>query len=93
MNTEHWPDVVADRLVQLYSEAFGGKENGRYRISAKIVREMAGRRRLHEDNVRDLSRALYQKDFVLIDLDSFFVIMSVNAFTNYRRANAEGAGK
>ncbi len=89
--TADWPERVSDRLVRLYGEAFGGKDGGRYRISAKILREMAGRRRLYEDDIRNLARALYEKDHVLIDLDTFFVVMSVNAFTNYRRVSADGA--
>ena len=73
----------------LYSKAFGGKENGRYRISAKLVRDLAGRRRLYEDDIRELSRAMLERGFVLIDMDSFLVVMSANTFVNYRRANEE----
>lgn len=80
---------VADRLCHLYDRPFGGKESGRFRVAAKLVREMAGRRRLYEDDVRDLARAMLERGYVLIDMDSFFVVMSVNTFTNYRRANEE----
>ncbi len=79
----------ADRLAALYNESFGGKETGRYRIAAKLVRALAGRRRLYEDDVRNLSRALLERGFVLIDMESFFVVMSANTFVNYRRANEE----
>jgi hypothetical protein len=80
---------VADRLCRLYDRPFGGKESGRFRVASKLVREMAGRRRLYEDDVRDLARAMLERGYVLIDMDSFFVVMSVNTFTNYRRANEE----
>ena len=81
--------LAADQLAVLYSKAFGGKENGRYRISAKLVRDLAGRRRLYEDDIRELSRAMLERGFVLIDMDSFLVVMSANTFVNYRRANEE----
>lgn len=82
-------DAVADRLADLYSRAFGGKKNGRYRIAGKLVRRLAGRRRLYEDDIRDLTRALGERGYVLIDMDSFFVVMSANTFVNYRRANED----
>lgn len=82
-----WTSCAADTLAALYDRKFGGKDSGRYRIPAKLVRTAAGRRRLYEDDVRALTRALFERGFVLIDLDSFFVVMSANAFVNYRRAN------
>ena len=80
---------TAEKLAHLYSQSFGGKSNGRYRIAAKLVRQLMGRRRLYEDDVRALGRALFERGFVLIDMESFFVVMSANTFVNYRRANEE----
>ena len=82
-------DVVADRLAVLYGRAFGGKPDGRYRIAARLVRDLAGRRRLYEDDVRMLGRAMIERGYVLIDMDSFFVVMSASTFVNYRRANED----
>ena len=79
--------AVADRLADLYNDAFGGKPKGRYRIAVKLVRDLAGRRRLYEDDIRELTRAMLERGYVLIDMDSFFVVMAVNTFVNYRRAN------
>ena len=81
-----WLPVAADRLAQLYDEQFGGKERGRYRISAKLLRALADRRRLYEDDIRKLARALFERGYVLIDMDSFYVVMSSNSFVNYRRS-------
>ncbi len=82
-------DQVADRLAALYGREFGGKSSGRYRIPQKLLREMCGRRRLYEDDMTALSRALLERGFVLIDMDSFFVIMSANSFVNYRRVGKD----
>jgi hypothetical protein len=81
--------VVADRLAEMSNESFGGKSKGRYRIAEKLVRTLAGRRRLYEDDIRALSRALLERGFVLVDMDSFFVVMGANTFVNYRRANED----
>lgn len=80
---------IAERLCAFYEREFGGKRSGRYRISAKLMRELAGRRRLYEDDTRMIARALLERGFVLIDMDVFFVVMSANAFVNYRRANED----
>lgn len=82
-------DAAADRLGALYGEAFAGKRNGRYRISAKLVRRLMRRRRLYEDEIRGLSRALYERGYLLLDLDSYFVVLSTGIFGNYRRVNEE----
>ena len=81
--------VVSERLAELYERPFGGKQKGRYRIAAKLVRELAGRRRLYEDDVRELTRSMLERGYVLIDMESFFVVMSANTFVNYRRANED----
>ena len=92
MDYDDWIDHTADCLADLYDRKFGGKNGGRYRISAKLVRQAAKRRRLYEDDMRQLSRCLLEKGYVLIDMDVFFVVMSTNSFTNYRRANEEVLG-
>ncbi|MCH9809493.1 MAG: hypothetical protein K0U74_17365 [Alphaproteobacteria bacterium] len=82
-------DQVAERLCELYGEPFGGKDKGRFRIAAKLVRSLAGRRRLYEDDIKQLTRAMLERGYVLIDMDGFFVVLSANTFVNYRRANDE----
>ncbi|NOD62440.1 MULTISPECIES: hypothetical protein [unclassified Ruegeria] len=82
-----WISMTAARLAELYDQDFGGKPNGRYRIPDKLVRRIAGRRRLYETDIRALSVALFELGYVLIDMDTFYVVMSANSFVNYRRAN------
>ena len=84
-----WIGSTADRLCALYDKEFGGKKSGRYRIPAKLLREFAGRRRLYEDDILNLGRALVERGYILIDMDSFYVVMSANTFINYRRANED----
>ena len=89
MNETDWIEATARKLSALYDRRFGGKDSGRYRISSKLVCDAAGRRRLYEDDIRALARALFERGFVLIDMGSFFVVLSANTFVNYRRANEE----
>ncbi len=78
-------EIVAERLCDLYDEPFGGKKSGRYRLPSKTLRKMAGRRRFYETDIRDLTHAMFERGYVLIDMESFFVVTSVNSFVNYRR--------
>ena len=82
-------DQIASRLASLYTEEFGGKPSGRYRIPEKLLKEIMGRRRLYAEDRTALTRALFELGYVLIDMDSFFVVMSANAFVNYRRVGKE----
>ncbi|WP_209598477.1 hypothetical protein [Ruegeria sp. HKCCSP351] len=87
MQENDWISAAAEHLAALYDQEFGGKVSGRYRIPEKLVRRIAGRRRLYEADIRALSIALFELGYVLIDMDSFYVVMSANSFVNYRRAN------
>tara|TARA_R110002051_G_scaffold259449_5_gene318982 strand:- start:49689 stop:49970 length:282 start_codon:yes stop_codon:yes gene_type:complete len=82
-------DAAAQKLAALFDTSFGGKPKGRFRISNKLLRQILERRRLYDDDIRQLSRALLERGYVLVDMDSFFVILSANSFVNYRRANEE----
>lgn len=82
-------DSAAERLASLFEVSFGGKPKGRFRISSKLVRQTLKRRRLYDDDIRELTRNLLERGFVLVDMDSFFVVLSANSFVNYRRANEE----
>lgn len=83
------PAQTASHLARLYTMTFGGKSSGRYRIAEKQVRDLLGRRRLYPEDVEALRRALLEEGFVLIDMDTFFVVMAANAFVNYRRVNSD----
>ncbi len=82
-------ESTAARLADFYSQEFGGKPSGRYRIPEKLLKEMMGRKRLYPEDRTAISRALFELGYVLIDIDSFFVVMSSNAFVNYRRVSKE----
>jgi len=89
MKCSPWIEETSAELTRLYQMQFGGKETGRYRIAGKLVRRLADRRRLYEDDIRDLTRAMLERGFILIDMETFFVVMSANTFVNYRRANED----
>jgi hypothetical protein len=80
---------TADRLAALYEEAFGGKSNGRYRLASKLMRTLLDRKRIYLDELETLRRALLERGYILIDMDSFYAVLSANAFVNYRRANED----
>ena len=80
---------AADRLAALYDRPFSGKEKGRYRISVKLLRALTGRRRLYPEDVEALRRALFERGHVLIDMESYFVVMSGSSFVNYRRVGED----
>lgn len=80
---------TARQLAALYTMSFGGKNAGRYRVASKQIRELLGTRRLYPDDITALTRCLLEEGYVLVDMDSFFVVLSANAFVNYRRVNAD----
>ncbi|MEQ9641542.1 MAG: hypothetical protein RIM84_16075 [Alphaproteobacteria bacterium] len=78
---------VAGQLVALYEQPFGGKRRGRYRIAMKLMRQLLGVRRVWPDQIEAIRRALYQQGFVLLDMETYFTVVSQQTFSSYRRVN------
>ena len=81
-----YEDVRA-RLVALYEHPFAGKPRGRYRISMKLMRQLMGVRRLWPEQIEALRRSLYEMGYLLIDLETYFIVVSQQTFASYRRVN------
>lgn len=78
---------VAASLVTLYEEPFGGKRRGRYRIPIKLAQRLLGQKRIWPDQIEAVRRALYDRGFVLHDMESYWVVVSQKTFASYRRVN------
>ena len=78
---------VAEQLVELYDRSFGGKERGRYRVSMKHMKMLTGRKRIPGPTIRKIGEELFEQGYVLIDLESYFVVMDQRTFRSYRRVN------
>ncbi|NQV58923.1 MAG: hypothetical protein HQ502_04605 [Alphaproteobacteria bacterium] len=85
MTERQTPIEVAKKLADFYDQSFGGKSNGRYRISPKNLRRLAGRRRISEEFKRLLAEEMFEEGYVFIDMDTFYVVINARSFTNYRR--------
>ena len=93
MEQPSWAKRTADRLAALYDEDFGARPKGRFRISMKYLRQLADRKRLYADDLLELKREVYELGFVLIDLETFFVVISQRTFSNYRRVSEDALGR
>ena len=80
-------DEIAERLAEIYEQGFGGKPRGRYRISMKHMRTLTGRRRVTPDIVQAIGAELFEKGYVLIDMETFFVVLAQRTFSSYRRVS------
>ena len=78
---------VAAQLAELYERGFGGKERGRYRLSMKHLRVLTKRKRVPPALLRRLAEELFELGYVLIDMETFFVVLAQRTFTSYRRVS------
>ncbi len=83
----HLVEGIAQRLEELYETAFAGTARGRYRLSMKHFRMLTGCRRVYPDTIRAITRALYERGYVLVDMETYFVVLSQRTFSSYRRVN------
>ena len=87
MPTRRSEREIAEDLAELYEQSFAGKERGRYRISMKHMRALTGRRRVTDDVVKKISEELFEFGFVLVDLETYFVVLAQRTFNSYRRVS------
>ena len=78
---------IAVRLADLYEREFGGKGRGRFRIAMKHMKRLTQRRRVPAETLRKIGEELFELGFVLIDLETFFVVLPQRSFRNYRRVS------
>lgn len=79
---------IAVVLAELYGRGFGGARTGKYRISRKFLRQVAGRRRLTPELIREIGDELFEHGFVIVDLESFFAVLHQRLFNSYRRVTS-----
>lgn len=87
MSNEISDREIAARLAELYDHEFAGKSRGRYRVSMKHMRMLTGRRRVPPEMVRRIDEELFEAGYVLIDMETFFVVLAQRTFGSYRRVN------
>ena len=78
---------VVERLVTLYDHPFGGKPRGRYRVSMKLMCRLLNQRRVWPEQIEAIRRGLYETGYLLVDMESYFVVVSQRTFASYRRLN------
>jgi hypothetical protein len=78
---------IAECLAALYETRFGGKERGRYRISMKQMRALTNRKRVPGDIIGRIGEEVFELGYVLVDLETFFVVLAQATFRNYRRVS------
>jgi len=81
-------ESVAEALVALYGTTFGGKQTGRYRISRKSLRMLTGRRGLTPWLIDGLVESLFERGYVFVPAESYFVVIEQKIFDSYRRVTA-----
>ena len=84
---------IATRLAELYGQEFGGARTGKYRISRKFLRQLAGRRRLTPELIHEIGDELFEHGFVILDLESFFAVLHQRLFNSYRRVTSVAVGQ
>ncbi len=81
-------EQVAEALTALYDTPFSGRERGRFRISRKLLRQLAGRQRLPSGLLDQVTEELFEKGLIFVDMESYFVLLEQRLFRSYRRVPA-----
>lgn len=87
------PEELVNDLVRLSAERFGGVSGGKYRISRKFLRQLAGRRKLPDDYLSALAEEMFEAGFVLVDCESYFIVLSQKQFASYRRVTSAAVNR
>jgi hypothetical protein len=76
---------VCEGLIHFYNEKFGGKLRGRFKIMRKDLMFLARWPRLSEIDVKQLSDLMLEKGYVMVDLDSYFIVIEERIVLGYRK--------
>jgi hypothetical protein len=87
------PDALAQLLVGLYDRSFGGALSGKFRISRKFLRKLAGRRKLPDAFLDALAEEMFEIGFVFVDCESYSIILNQKQFASYRRVTSVAVNK
>lgn len=87
------PEDLAQLLIRLFDERFGGASSGRFRISRKFLRYLAGRRKLPDAYLAKLAEEIFEAGFVFVDCESYSILLSQKQFASYRRVTSVAANK
>ena len=87
------PGALARLLSRLFDERFGGASSGRFRISRKFLRALAGRRKLPDAYLAAVAEEMFEAGFVFVDCESFSIVLSQKQFTSYRRVTANAVDR
>lgn len=86
-------EELAQTLARLFGERFGGAATGKFRISRKFLRQLAGRRKLSDEYLAALAEEMFEAGFVFVDCESYFIVLSQKQFTSYRRVTAAAVNR
>lgn len=84
---------LAQALVRLFGERFGGAATGKFRISRKFLRQLAGRRKLSDAYLAALAEEMFEAGFVFVGCESYFIVLSQKQFASYRRVTAAAVNR
>ena len=87
------PEDLVQILVRLFAERFGGASVGKFRISRKFLRQLAGRRKLSDAYLDALAEEMFESGFVFVDCESYFIVLSQKQFASYRRVTAAAVSR
>ena len=87
------PDALAQLLVGLYDQRFGGASIGKFRISRKFLRKLAGRRKLPDAFLDALAEEMFEIGYVFVDCESYSIVLNQKQFASYRRVTSLAVNK
>ncbi len=76
---------IAQKIAALYDQPFGGKPSGRFRLSPKMLRKIADRKKLPDSFILELANELFERGFVFLDMETYYAVASARTFASYRR--------
>lgn len=76
---------IARHLRAIYREEFGGKAEGRFRMSRTNFKEVCGRQHLNDSTVQAIADELLEHGYVLTNAYEFFLVQKLDALRAVRR--------
>ncbi len=79
------PQEVALDLKEFFDKPFGGKQNGRYKITKVAFRKLCERKRVPPSFIKDVIDEAYEIDIAVIELGDDFAVNEAKKLRGQRR--------
>lgn len=79
------PEEIVEALGDIYETKFGGKRRGRFQIPRALLKQIAGRKKLHNSLLEAVIQEAYERGYAVIDREEMISVIELSILEGHRK--------